>query len=76
MKKRNRVITRRDFLRGTVYTALAASVRLDIPIPTEVRAEERAKIVLIRDENVSDQQGRINPEIVQTMLDQGVSSLL
>jgi hypothetical protein len=76
MKKRNRVITRRDFLRGTVYTALATSVGLDIPIATEVRAEEKAKIVLIRDENVIDQQGRINPEIVQKMLDQGVSSLL
>ena len=74
--KKNRVITRRDFLRGTVYTALATSVGLDVPIEKEVRAEEKAKVVLIRDENVIDQQGRINPEIVQKMLDQGVNALL
>ena len=74
--KKNRVITRRDFLRGTVYTALATSVGLDVPIEKGVRAEEKAKVVLIRDENVIDQQGRINPEVVQKMLDQGVDALL
>jgi hypothetical protein len=72
--KRNRVITRRDFLRGTVYTAFATSAGL--PIRKEVKAEEKAKVVLIRDEKVIDQQGRINKEIVQQMLDQGVSHLL
>jgi len=74
--KTNRVITRRDFLRGTAYTALATSVGLDVPIEKEVRAGEKAKVVLIRDENAVDQQGRINPEIVQKMLDQGVNALL
>jgi len=34
------------------------------------------KVVLIRDENAIDQQGRINPDIVQKMLDQGVNALL
>lgn len=76
MMKKNRVITRRDFLRGTVYTALATSVGLDVPIEKGVRAEEKAKVVLIRDENVIDQQGRINSETVQKMLDQGVNALL
>jgi len=72
--KKNRVITRRDFLRGTVYTALATSAGL--PIGKEVKAEEKVKVVLIRDEKVTDQQGRINQEILQQMLDQGVSHLL
>jgi Domain of unknown function (DUF362) len=72
MKKR--VITRRDFLRGTVYTALATSAGL--PIGKKVKAEEKVRVVLIRDEKVIDQQGRINKEIVQQMLDQGVSRLL
>ena len=72
--KKNRVITRRDFLRGTVYTALATSAGL--PIGKQVKAEEKVKVVLIRDEKVIDQQGRINKEIVQQMLDQGVSHLL
>jgi hypothetical protein len=72
--KKNRVITRRDFLRGTVYTALATSAGL--PIGKEVEAEEKVKVVLIRDEKVIDQQGRINQKVLQQMLDQGVSHLL
>ena len=72
--KKNRVITRRDFLRGTVYTALATSAGL--LIEKEVKAEEKVKVVLIRDEKVIDQQGRINKDIVQQMLDQGVNHLL
>jgi hypothetical protein len=75
MMKKNRVITRRDFLRGTVYTTVATSIGLDVPVAKKVSAEEKAKVVLIRDENVIDQQGRIHQEIVQKMLDQGVSSL-
>jgi len=72
--RKNKVITRRDFLRGTVYTALAAST--DSLLEQDVGAEEKVKLVLIRHEKVIDQQGRINQEIVQKMLDQGVSQLL
>jgi hypothetical protein len=72
--KRNRVITRRDFLRGTVYSALATSAGL--PIEKEVKAEGKVKVVLVRNEKAIDPQGRINREIVQQMLDQGVSKLL
>jgi hypothetical protein len=71
---KNRVITRRDFLRGTVYTALATSAGL--PVGKEVKAEEKVKVVLVRHEKAIDQQGRINREIVQQMLDLGVSHLL
>jgi hypothetical protein len=72
--RRNKIITRRDFLRGTVYTALATSAGL--PIGKEVKAEEKVKVVLVRNEKAIDQQGRINKEIVQQMLDQGVSRFL
>lgn len=72
--KKNRVITRRDFLRGTVYTALAASTGL--PVTKKVQADEKVKVVLIRDEKVIDPQGRINHKVLQQMLDQGVSRLL
>ena len=72
--KKNRVITRRDFLRGAVYTALATSAGL--PIGKEVMAEEKVKVVLIRDKRVIDQQGRVNQKVLQQMLDQGVSELL
>jgi hypothetical protein len=72
--RKEKIITRRDLLRGTVYTALATSAGL--PIGKKVRAEEKVKVVLIRDENVIDQQGRINQKVLQQMLDQGVSRLL
>lgn len=72
--KKAAIITRRDFLRGTVYTAIATS--LGSSLEEDVRAEEKVKVVLVRNEKVIDQQGRINKEIVQQMLDQGVSHLL
>ncbi len=76
MNRKSKVITRRDFLRGTAYTAFAASMGLGLSNTKDVRAEERVKVVLVRDEKVIDQQGRINSGILQKMLDQGVSSLM
>jgi len=76
MRKKSEVITRRDFLRGTVYTAFATSMGLSLPIEKEVKAEEKVKVVLVRDENVIGQQGRIDSEILQKMLDQGITTLL
>ena len=72
--KPGRVVTRRDFLRGTVYTAFAASAGLRLP--EEARTEEKVKVVLVRNENVLDREGRINQEILGQMLDDGVSTLL
>jgi hypothetical protein len=72
--RREKIITRRDFLRGTVYAALATSAGL--PAGKKIRAEEKVKVVLIRDEQVTDLQGRINQEILQQMLDQAVCQLL
>lgn len=74
--KRNRIITRRDFLRGTVYTALATSMGLGPPINKEVEAEEKVKVILVRNEKVFDSEGHLHQEIVQNMLDQGVCALL
>jgi hypothetical protein len=72
--KKEKIITRRDFLRGTVYAALATS--LGSSVEEEASAQEKVKVVLIRNEKVTDQQGRINQEILQQMLDQGVIHLL
>ncbi|MBM4349733.1 MAG: DUF362 domain-containing protein [Deltaproteobacteria bacterium] len=72
--KKNRTITRRDFLRGTAYTAFAAA--LGSSTSGEAKAEEKVKVILIRDENAIDHQGNINPKIIQKMLDAGVCELL
>lgn len=75
MNKKNRVITRRDFIRGTVYSTIAASMGLGLSKAKDARAEGKVKVVLVRDEKVIDQQGHINANVLQNMLDQGVSSL-
>jgi len=72
--KKAPIITRRDFLRGTVYTALATSAGL--PTGKEPKAGEKVRVVLVRDEKIIDRQGRINQRVLQQMLDQGVSRLL
>lgn len=72
--KKSRPITRRDFLRGTAYSALGTAVG---PIfGRKTKAEEKVKVVLVRNENAIDPRGRIDPEIVQKMLDEGVGELL
>ncbi|MGQ9508439.1 MAG: DUF362 domain-containing protein [Thermodesulfobacteriota bacterium] len=72
--KGQKLITRRDFLRGTAYGAL--TLTLGSSIGGESKGEEKVKVVLIRDQKVIDAQGHINQKIVQRMLDQGVSQLL
>lgn len=72
--KGQKMITRRDFLRGTAYGAL--TLTLGSSIGGESKGEEKVKVVLIRDQKVIDAQGHINQKIVQRMLDQGVSQLL
>ncbi len=72
--EKKRTITRRDFLRGTVYTALG--ITLGSTSEREVRAEEKSRVVLIRDEKVIDSRGNINQTILQRMLDKGLCELL
>jgi hypothetical protein len=69
-----KIITRRDFLRVTAGTAMAAT--LGSGILEEARAEATAKVVLIRDANVLGQQDKVQEQILQSMLDEAVKSLL
>jgi len=71
---KEKMITRRDFLRVTAGTAVAAT--LGPVIPGQARAEETAKVVLIRDAGVLGPQDRVKEEILQSMLDEAVKSLL
>jgi len=71
--KKDRIITRRDFLRGTAYTAMATA--LGSSLAKEARAEGKVKVILIREENAIDPMGNINPKVIQQMLDRGVSEL-
>ena len=69
-----KIITRRDFLRVTAGTAMAAT--LGSGILREARAEPMAKVVLIRNAEVLGRQDKVQEEILQSMLDEAVKSLL
>ena len=69
-----KIITRRDFLRVTAGTAMAAT--LGSGILREARAEPTTKVVLIRNAEVLGRQDKVQGEILQSMLDEAVKSLL
>ena len=68
------VITRRDFLRGGAGAALAAA--LSSPIRGEEQGAPKAKVILIRDRGVLGRNEKVREEILRSMMDEGVKSLL
>lgn len=69
-------LTRRDFLRGAASGALAAAFGLPVASqPRKVRGK-RAKVVLVRHDAAVSQDGRVNAQVVQEMLDQAVAALV
>jgi hypothetical protein len=71
---KDKIITRRDFLRVTAGAAMAAT--LESGIVREARAEPTARVVLIRNAEVLGGQGKVQGEILQSMLDEAVKNLL
>ena len=71
---REKTITRRDFLQVTAGTAMAAT--LAPGLLGEVRAEATAEVVLIRSAEVLGPQDKVQEEVLQSMLDEAVKSLL
>ena len=65
-----KVITRRDFMRGSTCAVLGAAVGFPL-IQTKT-----ARVVLIRHPDAVDEESKINGEIVQQMLDEAVMTLL
>lgn len=69
-----KTITRRDFLGIAAGTAMAAT--LGPEILGEAKADSTARVVLIRNAEVVGTDGKVRGEILQTMLDEAVRSLL
>jgi hypothetical protein len=76
MGKGKKVITRRDFLRTGSYLTLGSLVGLPISGSFASENSRKSTVVLIRDENVISEQGRINRAILGKMLDEAVSTLM
>jgi hypothetical protein len=71
---KERIITRRDFLKAAAGTTVAAT--LGSGALTESRATETSRVVLVRNADVLDNQGKIQSKILQTMLDEAVKTLM
>jgi hypothetical protein len=69
-----KIITRRDFLRVAGGTAVATA--LGAGVLREAQAEPTAKVVLIRNAEVLGSQGKVQQEILQSMLDEALQNLL
>ena len=72
--KKERIFTRRDFLRGAAGAALAAA--LSSPVPGQAQGEQKAKVVVIRNEGVLGRSEKARVEILQSMLDEALKALL
>ncbi|GEM_PF-55531 len=67
MKK---VITRRDFIKGSTFAVIGAAIGLP---PQQAK---KTRVVLIRQADVIDENSKINEEVVKKMLDEALMTLL
>ncbi|MBI4721067.1 MAG: DUF362 domain-containing protein [Chitinivibrionia bacterium] len=66
------MVTRRDFLKGSA--CIAAGLALGLP-ERGLSEEKLARVVLVRRKNVLNEQSKVNPDIIHTMLDEAVMAL-
>jgi hypothetical protein len=71
---KDKIMTRRDFLRVSAGAAVAAT--LEPGIPGEARGEATARVVLVRNGEVLGREGKVQREILQSMLDEAVKNIL
>jgi len=75
MSESQKTITRRDFIRKATYATLAVAMGLSPPEEKKLELAKKTKVVLVRDPEAVDKKGRINPKVIQQMLDRSVTSL-
>jgi TAT (twin-arginine translocation) pathway signal sequence len=76
MAESKKVITRRDFLKAGTAAAVGGLVGLPLLGKARASADEKSRVILIRDKNVVDSAGKIRPDVVEKMLDQAVTTLM
>lgn len=70
-----RKLTRREFI-GTSIITTAGIMLLD---PAKIilgQSDKKNKVILIRDQKVINEKGKVNPDVIQKMLDDAVTKLL
>ncbi|UCE19002.1 MAG: DUF362 domain-containing protein [Gemmatimonadota bacterium] len=68
-------ITRRDFIRGTTCATLALAMGIGLEAQEKEKPLKLTKVMLVRDEKVFDKEGRIDPMVIQKMMDDAVTVL-
>ncbi len=69
-----RKLTRREFIGTSIITT--AGIMLFDPAKIILgQPEKKTRVVLIRDQKVVDAKGKVNPEVIQKMLDDAVTKL-
>jgi len=75
MEKEKKIITRRDFLRGSAYAAIFGSIGFIGKSGEGYAGEKKVKVILVRHPDAIDSNSQPNYEVIQSMLDQAVASL-
>ena len=75
MKENNKVFTRRDFIRASSCLAAGSIMGFSLLGNSPINKSKKSQVVLVRDKNVFDGQGLLNPNILQDMLDRAVTAL-
>lgn len=75
MSNKKKVLTRRDFIRGTVGTTLGLTlvkpewVKKSLAAETGLKASSKSLVVLVRDQNVLDDELKVNKQILASMVE-------
>lgn len=71
-----KAITRRDFLKAGACVAAGGLMGIPVLGGSLARAAEQSKVVLVRDMDVLSSTGSIRSEVLQTMLDKALTTLM
>ncbi len=72
---KNKVYTRREFLKGSTSAAIASTLYFSSPDEVFAETEKKARVVLIRDKDVLDDLNKPKKKIIQQMLDEALTVL-
>ncbi len=68
-------LTRREFIKTGSLAAAAGTFILNNPRALFAAPEEKSRVVLIRNKSVINEDGKLNPEVIQEMLDESARVL-
>ncbi len=71
--KEKKIITRRDFLKGTTGLFLAGA--LSSAFPHGAQAQSATRVIIVRRPEVLDSNGDINAAVLQSMLDEAIQAV-